>query len=71
MGGSRARICAIQAAHTAAPHQARHGPAATVRAYCKAINRHHYGRAWRLGGRYTGTATWRSSAASPALRTTQ
>ena len=39
----------------AATHHARHlGPAATVRAYFKAINRHDYGRAWRLAGRYTG-----------------
>jgi hypothetical protein len=39
----------------AATHHARHlGPAATVRAYFKAINRHDYGRAWRLGGRHTG-----------------
>ena len=30
------------------------GPAATVRAYIAAINRHHYARAWRLGGRNTG-----------------
>ena len=29
-------------------------PAATVQAYFDAINRHDYGRAWRLGGRYTG-----------------
>jgi transcriptional regulator with XRE-family HTH domain len=29
-------------------------PTATVRAYIAAINGHHYARAWRLGGRYTG-----------------
>jgi hypothetical protein len=27
-----------------------------VRAYFKAINRHNYARAWRLGGRYTGNS---------------
>ena len=44
-------------ASPAATHHARHlGPAATVRAYFKAINRHDYGRAWRLGGRYTGSS---------------
>jgi hypothetical protein len=43
-------------ASPAATHRARHGPAATVRAYFKAINRHDYGRAWRLGGRYTGSS---------------
>jgi hypothetical protein len=30
------------------------GPAATVSAYITAINRHHYARAWSLGGQYTG-----------------
>jgi len=30
------------------------GPAATVRAYIAAINGHHYGRAWRLGGKNAG-----------------
>jgi hypothetical protein len=29
--------------------------AATVRAYYAAINNHHYARAWRLGGRNSGT----------------
>ena len=44
-------------ASPAATQHARHlGPAATVRAYFKAINRHDYGRAWRLGGRYTGSS---------------
>jgi hypothetical protein len=44
-------------ASPAATHHARHlGPAATVRAYFKAINRHDYGRAWHLGGRYTGSS---------------
>jgi hypothetical protein len=42
-------------ASPAATHHAQHlGPSATVRAYFKAINRHDYGRAWRLGGRYIG-----------------
>ena len=44
-------------ASPAATQHARHlGPAATVRAYFKAINRHDYGRAWRLGGRHTGSS---------------
>jgi hypothetical protein len=43
-------------ASPAATQNAQHGPAATVRAYFKAINRHNYGRAWRLGGRYTGSS---------------
>ena len=30
------------------------GPADTVRAYIAAINGHHYGRAWRLGGKNAG-----------------
>ena len=30
-------------------------PVATVRAYYSAINTHHYARAWRLGGRNTGS----------------
>jgi len=30
------------------------GPAATVRAYIAAINRHDYPRAWNLGGKNTG-----------------
>jgi hypothetical protein len=41
----------------AAAHHAPHlGSAATVRAYFKAINRHDYRRAWRLGGRYVGNS---------------
>ena len=39
--------------HTAAA-RTRLGPAATVRAYIAAINGHHYGRAWRLGGKNAG-----------------
>ncbi len=31
------------------------GPAATVQAYYKAINDHRYARAWRLGGKNTGS----------------
>ena len=31
------------------------GPAATVQAYYTAINEHHYARAWRLGGKNTGS----------------
>ncbi|HEV8274676.1 MAG TPA: hypothetical protein VGQ26_03120 [Streptosporangiaceae bacterium] len=50
-----ATASASPAATHAVRHNARHlGPVATVRAYFKAINRHHYGRAWRLGGRNTG-----------------
>jgi hypothetical protein len=43
-------------ASPAATHHALLGPAATVLAYFEAINRHDYGRAWRLGGRYTGSS---------------
>jgi hypothetical protein len=32
------------------------GPAATVRAYYRAINNHNYARAWHLGGRFTGSS---------------
>ena len=32
------------------------GPAATVRAYITAINRHNYLRAWNLGGRFTSSS---------------
>jgi len=31
-------------------------PAGTVQAYYAAINGHHYARAWRLGGRNSGTS---------------
>jgi hypothetical protein len=44
--------------HGTAARQA--GPAATVSAYIAAINKHHYARAWRLGGR-------NSSASYPAF----
>jgi hypothetical protein len=40
-------------------HQHRHhatAPAATVRAYYRAINNHNYARAWHLGGRFTGSS---------------
>jgi hypothetical protein len=42
-----------------AHHQHRHhatAPAATVRAYYRAINNHNYARAWHLGGRFTGSS---------------
>ncbi|MBO0788980.1 MAG: hypothetical protein J2P33_23220, partial [Actinobacteria bacterium] len=38
------------------PRPAHRGPASVVRAYVAAINSHHYARAWRLGGRNTGTS---------------
>jgi hypothetical protein len=42
---------------TAAPAASTHlGPAATVRAYYRAINNHNYARAWHLGGRFTGSS---------------
>jgi hypothetical protein len=40
--------------HPAAAARKAMRPIATVRAYVAAINGHHYGRAWRLGGRNTG-----------------
>ena len=42
------------APHLTAPARTRRHPTATVRAYIAAINGHHYARAWRIGGRYTG-----------------
>jgi hypothetical protein len=39
-----------------ATHAQHQGPAATVRAYFRAINNHDYARAWYLGGRYTGSS---------------
>jgi hypothetical protein len=43
---------------TAVPAASTHhlGPAATVRAYYRAINNHNYARAWHLGGRFTGSS---------------
>jgi hypothetical protein len=53
VGGGHSQC--LPAATHAVRHNAQHlGPVATVRACFKAINRHHYGRAWRLGGRNTG-----------------
>ena len=53
--GSTSAAVTASASPAATPtHARRLGPAATVRAYFTAINRHQYHRAWRLGGRYTG-----------------
>jgi len=42
---------------TGAPAASIHlGPAATVRAYYRAISNHNYARAWHLGGRFTGSS---------------
>jgi cytoskeletal protein RodZ len=40
--------------HPSTPARRPMRPAATVRAYITAINRHHFARAWRLGGRNAG-----------------
>jgi hypothetical protein len=52
--GSTSAAGTADASPAATHHGGHPGPAATVRAYFKAINRHDYRRAWRLGGRYTG-----------------
>ena len=41
---------------TAAPPPPVSTPAGTVQAYYAAINRHHYARAWRLGGSNSGSS---------------
>lgn len=41
---------------SAKPRPAHRGPASVVRAYVAAINSHRYARAWRLGGRNTGSS---------------
>jgi transcriptional regulator with XRE-family HTH domain len=40
--------------HPSTPARRPMRPAATVHAYITAINRHHFARAWRLGGRNAG-----------------
>ena len=47
---------ATAGASPVATHAQHQGPAATVRAYFRAINNHHYARAWHLGGRHTGSS---------------
>jgi transcriptional regulator with XRE-family HTH domain len=45
---------AAPSVHPATPARRPMRPAATVRAYVTAINRHHFARAWRMGGRNAG-----------------
>ena len=47
---------ATASASPVATHAQHQGPAASVRAYFRAINNHDYVRAWHLGGRYTGSS---------------